>query len=1088
MSLFARNVQTGDADLYTGEEAGWAELAGATYEESRAVSQFNSDKIAGNAVVEDLFEAIQEDTGQAPDAFGLRNPYELNAWELFGESVLKGGNAVTARQSAIRELETRLWSLGRDEADRGFSPELRQRFYNFDLTRLRNDYRAEKIAHVQEVTERASGLTRMTAPLAGGVAGSFTDPTQVTLGLATGGTSSTVLGAAVREAAVNTALEGILQPVIAQNYQEAGALYGAGDVALSLASAALFGGLLGGGGKAAEIGLVGSPAYREARRAIEALPEDDPLRLAASPRRKDIIAAARKLEDRLPAEAREALALEEADVRYRDQTPAGSDPEEHARTLDEAGEAAIAPSAVPPPEPLPPRRRAEGPSLAWPENAFASGRRFEVDGKPVYQRSGSAMDLETDAGLMQYKGGGDAEGVTERLRGVARWNPVLAEEFLVWERQDGRRIVADGHQRSGLARRLIRSGAEEHIEVNQNVFREADGWTAEAVRAQAAKKNIAQRSGDVLDTAQVFRDSPDIIDDSLPVTDDQIRQARALATLSPDAWGMVRNGLIKPGHAAVIARYSGRPETHAAIVEAMRDANPANETEARILVGQTLEAGFRTERQQTLFGLEQKELSNLKPKMQLVTAVVKTLRDDKRVFSLLAREAERIEAAGNSLARGENEGRARTAASAEEILIRLATRRGPVSSRLNAAADRVANGEVTRKAAAGEIVGDGVRGLIVAPDPAGRPERTPVYDRSGARVFEDPEAAAEALEAEIDDQTGDLFGDGAAPETMDELFADPALRDAEAAVIARPETVPAGATFEALEAAGRRYDVDGQAVGPEAAREHLLARARSYAGGEPAREFQATIVLGLPGAGKSTVAEGLARARRAAIADPDDAKAIIPEFEGGIGSNAVHRESSLLADDVRGELELNGENLILPKVGKSAKSIDKLVSNLKSLGYSVTLLRAHVDTDEAARRMISRYNQTGRLILPDYFRLAASSSDEAWNAISKEGVNHGEIDITGPRGTYEPVGQLPGDIEASLGEAGLRPGGDRGRGGRGARRAGPGETPGAAGEGGLEGSLFGTVPNAEGGAARNWKQGEERIGRMVERFEGCVTR
>ncbi|MGB3625390.1 MAG: hypothetical protein WA989_06175, partial [Henriciella sp.] len=108
---------------------------------------------------------------------------------------------------------------------------------------------------------------------------------------------------------------------------------------------------------------------------------------------------------------------------------------------------------------------------------------------------------------------------------------------------------------------------------------------------------------------------------------------------------------------------------------------------------------------------------------------------------------------------------AESAAQVEEILVRLATRRGPVSDRLNEAAGRVHDGEIPRRQAASEVVADlsnlieaeGLAALQAGPDPARAPETQPVYDRSGARVFEDPEAAAEALEAEIDDQTFDMF-------------------------------------------------------------------------------------------------------------------------------------------------------------------------------------------------------------------------------------------------------------------------------------------------------------------------------------------
>jgi hypothetical protein len=51
---------------------------------------------------------------------------------------------------------------------------------------------------------------------------------------------------------------------------------------------------------------------------------------------------------------------------------------------------------------------------------------------------------------MQYKSGGDENGVTGKLKDVTAWDPIMSSEILVWEANDGRRVVVDGHQRVGL--------------------------------------------------------------------------------------------------------------------------------------------------------------------------------------------------------------------------------------------------------------------------------------------------------------------------------------------------------------------------------------------------------------------------------------------------------------------------------------------------------------------------------------------------------------------------------------------------------------------------------------------------------------
>ena len=63
-------------------------------------------------------------------------------------------------------------------------------------------------------------------------------------------------------------------------------------------------------------------------------------------------------------------------------------------------------------------------------------------------------EIEVDAELFQFKEGGDEFGVTDRLQGITKWMPDQAGTVVVYEYADGRRFIADGHQRLGLAKRI----------------------------------------------------------------------------------------------------------------------------------------------------------------------------------------------------------------------------------------------------------------------------------------------------------------------------------------------------------------------------------------------------------------------------------------------------------------------------------------------------------------------------------------------------------------------------------------------------------------------------------------------------------
>jgi predicted ABC-type ATPase len=183
----------------------------------------------------------------------------------------------------------------------------------------------------------------------------------------------------------------------------------------------------------------------------------------------------------------------------------------------------------------------------------------------------------------------------------------------------------------------------------------------------------------------------------------------------------------------------------------------------------------------------------------------------------------------------------------------------------------------------------------------------------------------------------------------------------------------------------------------------LVAGAKAFSTKGPVRnEGIATIVLGPPAAGKSTFSERLARERYAAIVDPDEAKKVIPEYDNGIGANAVHMESGELAALVTERLTNQRANLVFPKVGADPRSIRQLIIDLKQEGYHVDLVHMNVAPDEAFRRMIGRYLKTGRLIDADYFRQVGDKPRQTYYLLKREGVANEavEIDANGALGEH----------------------------------------------------------------------------------------
>lgn len=203
------------------------------------------------------------------------------------------------------------------------------------------------------------------------------------------------------------------------------------------------------------------------------------------------------------------------------------------------------------------------------------------------------------------------------------------------------------------------------------------------------------------------------------------------------------------------------------------------------------------------------------------------------------------------------------------------------------------------------------------------------------------------------------------------------------------EAIPEGRTYRLPDAEGvPRAGDAGAAV------DWLIARAADAAGPEGvAREKRALFIIGYPGAGKSTFVERFARRMRGAFVDADLAKTIIPEYDGGAGSQRVHNESARLRLEAVAELAARGDNIVFETVGNSAEGVLANVNRLKAQGYDVQLAHVRVDPDEAVRRSWRRWLATGRSIQPQYARMVYGKVEPAFDQLVESGAFSGYIDI-----------------------------------------------------------------------------------------------
>jgi predicted ABC-type ATPase len=164
--------------------------------------------------------------------------------------------------------------------------------------------------------------------------------------------------------------------------------------------------------------------------------------------------------------------------------------------------------------------------------------------------------------------------------------------------------------------------------------------------------------------------------------------------------------------------------------------------------------------------------------------------------------------------------------------------------------------------------------------------------------------------------------------------------------------------------AQRRYiAADGSVInGWDAAIAHQIARANAAVDGGVRHERQAYIVIGLPAAGKSGLAERVRNLSGSAIVDADDFKPMIPEYGGGWNSSGVHEEASSMSKDMLAQMLQTGSNLIIPKLGSSDASISRPATALRARGYKVHLVYVEVPKAIAMERAIKRWKATGRSV------------------------------------------------------------------------------------------------------------------------------
>jgi hypothetical protein len=617
-------VQPIDFAVTRGPDVGYVEGATAGVDNSR-ISRWTTQRRRENEVDAPMLGLVQKlIDDDAPMSDGLRE-------QIFNSDFQANGEFLDSLISESRDMG---YELPPELSQEGMQAR-RETIFARDGARMDAN---------NETLSRATPLGQAGA-FVGGMAAEFEDPVNlatIPFGAANGARLATVVAT---EAALNATIEGLQTPgrnenLVALGQQEesilmnmaVGAIFGA-SIPLAIRGTQELGGLV-------------STSSRAIRSRVADL---------ASRSRSPAAQAAGNAMTRDIAQEADAVAVE---------TPEAV--REYQTRTDEAQVAA-----------------SEGRAPDMPERPLAAFAPIDNDGSQLVDPRGLLVQPE----VFQFKSEIVAEGgVTPKLQGVTEWVPHRAGVTLVYEYADGSQAVADGHQRTALARRIMAQDPTQNIRLRAQVFREEDGFSVEDVRVLAALKNIGEAADGMTasmagDAAKVLRLRPEAIAD-LP-RGPGIGRAQNLAKLSDDAFDLFINRVIEQRFAEQIGNMVSDPSMHLPIARLIERVRPETTEQAANIISQAMEAPTSRETTSDLFGETEVVESLYLEQAKVLERAMQIMRTDRSVFKTLTDQSERIEGTGqnrldkttNADARGQIE-------VALGAIKQLAHRAGPISEAL----------------------------------------------------------------------------------------------------------------------------------------------------------------------------------------------------------------------------------------------------------------------------------------------------------------------------------------------------------------------------------------------------------------------
>lgn len=636
-------------------------------------------------------------------------------------------------------------------------------------------------------------------------------------------------------------------------------------------------------------------------------------------------------------------------------------------------------------------------------------------------------EIDFDAKAFQYKGEVDASGVSSKLRDVKDWNDYAAGALMVYQNKEGKYFVIDGHQRLGLSKRLTGQGKD--INLVTKVIREADGVTKEEAMFSGVVANIINGTGTSFDAAKVLRTFPqyniDTLKGSFPMGQRMAKNTAGLVKLSDDAWGLFVSKNVNEDLAARVGEAFTK-EAQVGVLSGLRNRKFATLAEMDSTIASIKGMQLRVTEQTDLFGTQFIKDYAIIEKAKLIQYVSQNAKRLKLGFESAIKNDKELTAAGNVLDQSQNLKAAIDNEKITEFINTVGNRVGQYADELNAAALKFRTDQAgarldainaTRAALTrGDFESTKIsRGNDFAEfkDTTPRLPEKPaeIIDRKFADVENNIKVVTDANK-KLDDQ---IFGDAettpvktdetvnavdnAAIDTIERKKLD--LTPEQKTVVNKIDEIVNGGKIteqdvldirnsaEVQKAINERADyysknhtdvapnfVNGKFTDEYLNNKTYTFNGKEYKGvdnivnaiygtGSKSKERIAIVITGLPASGKSRLSSQYKQKINGTIVDTDFYREVIPEYNNGIGSAAVHSEAKVIFKKMFVKTLTNGDNVILPTLGRNETPFINILESLKEANYKTAVIRLDADLNVAKLRNFKRTFETGRLVEED---------------------------------------------------------------------------------------------------------------------------